>query len=63
MYAFIHIHRIGNRVAHNLAKYVRGLSVWVEDIPPHLYDVLFADLADFFFNKIVVFILQKKKKN
>ena len=36
----------GNRVAHNLAKHarhVKGLSVWVEDIPPHLYDVLFAD--------------------
>ena len=45
--AFTHIHRSGNRVAHNLAKHtrhVRGLSVWVEDIPPHLYDVLFANL-------------------
>ena len=44
--AFSHIRRSGNRVAHNLAKHarhVRGLSVWVEDIPPHLYDVLFAD--------------------
>ena len=44
--AFTHIRRIGNRVAHNLAKHarhVRGLSVWVEDIPPHLYDVLFVD--------------------
>ena len=44
--AFTHIRRIGNRVAHNLAKHakhVRGLSVWLEDIPPHLYDVLFAD--------------------
>ena len=43
---FSHIHRTGNRVAHNLAKHVkliRSLSVWVEDIPPHLYDVLFAD--------------------
>ena len=44
--AFSHICRSGNRVAHNLAKHVkliRSLSVWVEDIPPHLYDVLFAD--------------------
>ena len=44
--AFSHECRTGNRVAHNLAKHarhVRGLSVWVEDIPPHLYDVLFAD--------------------
>ncbi|KAK9998542.1 hypothetical protein SO802_018145 [Lithocarpus litseifolius] len=44
--AFSHIRRSGNRVAHNLAKHakhVRGLSVWVENIPPNLYDVLFAD--------------------
>ena len=44
--AFSHIRRSGNRVAHNLAKHarhVRGLSVWVEDMPPHLYDVHFAD--------------------
>ena len=43
---FSHIHRTGNRVAHNLtkhARHVRGLSVWVEDIPPHQYDVLFVD--------------------
>ena len=46
--AFSYIHRSGNRVAHNLAKHarhVRGLSMWVEDIPPHLYDVLFVDLG------------------
>ena len=45
--AFTHICRSGNRVAHNLAKHarhVRDLSVWVKDIPPHLYDVLFANL-------------------
>jgi len=44
--AFTHIRRIGNIVAHNLAKHarhVRGMSVWVEDIPPDLYDVLFAN--------------------
>ena len=44
--AFTHIRRSGNRVAHNLVKHARhfrGLSVWVEDIPPHLYDVLFND--------------------
>ncbi|XP_030925006.1 uncharacterized protein LOC115952053 [Quercus lobata] len=44
--AFTHVRRMGNRVAHNLAKYarhVRGLSMWVEDILPHLYNVLFAD--------------------
>ena len=46
--SFTHIRRIGNRVAHNLAKHarhVRGLSVWVEDIPPHLCDVVIADLG------------------
>ena len=46
--AFSHICRSGNRVAHNLAKHarhVKGLSVWVEDNPPHLYDVLFVDLG------------------
>nr|POE89523.1 hypothetical protein CFP56_55813 [Quercus suber] len=44
--ACTHIRRDGNKVAHNLAKHarhVRGLLVWVEDIPPHLHDVLFAD--------------------
>ena len=44
--AFTHIRRIGNRVAHNLTKHadmLEVLSVWVEDIPPHLYYVLFAN--------------------
>ena len=44
--AFTHIRRSGNKVAHNLAKHarhVRGLSVWMEDISPRLYDVLFAN--------------------
>nr|XP_023911306.1 uncharacterized protein LOC112022914 [Quercus suber] len=44
--AFSHIRRSGNRVGHNLAKHarhVRGLSVWVEDTPSHLYDVLLAE--------------------
>ncbi|XP_075645797.1 uncharacterized protein LOC142616950 [Castanea sativa] len=44
--AFSHVRRTSNKVAHNLARHarhVRGLSVWVEDVPPHLYDVLFVD--------------------
>ena len=44
--AFTHIRRIGIRVAHNLTKHadmLEVLSVWVEDIPPHLYYVLFAN--------------------
>ena len=44
--AFSYVRRTSNKVAHNLAKHarhVRGLSVWVENVPPHLFDVLFAD--------------------
>ena len=43
---FSHVHRSGNKIAHNLARHVRnvrGLSMWMEDVPPHLIDVLFAD--------------------
>ena len=41
---FSHVRRSGNKIAHNLARHVRnvkGLFMWVEDIPPHLVDVLF----------------------
>ena len=44
--SFSHIRRLGNSVAHNLAKHarhVRGSSVWMEDVPPHLQVVLSAD--------------------
>ena len=41
--SFSHVCRVGNKAAHNLARYVRGLSVWLENAPPHLYSVLFAD--------------------
>ena len=44
--SFSHIRRLGNSVAHNLAKHarhVRGFSVWMEDVPPHLQAVLLAD--------------------
>ena len=43
---FSHIRRSGNKIAHNLARHarnVRDLLVWVEDVPPHLADVLFAE--------------------
>ena len=43
---FFHTHRIGNTVAHNLAKHARhiiGFKVWMEDVPPHLHSILFAD--------------------
>ena len=41
-----HVRRIGNFVAHNLAKHARhvsGYKVWMEDVPPHLFSVLLAD--------------------
>ena len=44
--SFSHVRRSGNKIAHNLARHsknVRGLLVWVEDVPPRLVDVLFAD--------------------
>ena len=43
---FSHVRRSGNKIAHNLARHVRnvrGLSVWVEDVPPDLVNVLFAE--------------------
>ena len=43
---YLHVGRTGNNVAHNLAKHarhVRGFSMWMEDVPPHLSHVLFAD--------------------
>ena len=43
---FSHTRRIGNTVAHNLAKHARhviGFKMWMEDVPPHLHSVLFAD--------------------
>ena len=44
--AFSHVRRSGYKIAHNLARHarnVRDLLVWVEDVPPHLADVLFAE--------------------
>ncbi|XP_075659258.1 uncharacterized protein LOC142629163 [Castanea sativa] len=43
---FSRVCRTGNKVVYNLARHtrhVRGLSLWVEDVSPHLFDVLFAD--------------------
>ena len=44
--SFSHIRRLGSFVAHNLAKHarhVRGFSVWMEDVPPHLQAILSVD--------------------
>ena len=43
---FSHTRRIGNTVAHNLAKHARhviGFKMWMEDVPPHLHSELFTD--------------------
>ena len=55
--------RSGNNVAHNLAKHarhVRGCSVWMEDVPPHLSHVLFADHDWFYLIKVQSLDSQKK---
>ena len=44
--SFSHTRRIGNVVAHYLAKHARhviGFKVWMENVPPYLHSVLFAD--------------------
>ena len=30
---FAHTHRLGNVLAHNLARHVNSFSMWMEDIP------------------------------
>ena len=63
--AFSHVRRTSNRVAHNLvrhARHIRNLSVWVEDVPPNLYDVLFLIRLIFFFNTRSNPHSKKKKK-
>ena len=46
--SFSHVRRLGNSVAHNLTKHFRhvsGYSVWMEDVPPHLYSILLTDVG------------------
>ena len=38
-----HIHKQGNSIAHDFARHVSGLMVWMEDVPPHNNFVLLAD--------------------
>ena len=44
--SFSHVRRVGNCVAHNLAKHardVRGFIVWTENVPPHLNSIFLTD--------------------
>ena len=43
--SFSYIRKLGNKLAHNLTKHVRCLSVWLENAPLHLYYVLFANFG------------------
>ena len=65
--SFSHIRRLGNSVTHNLTthtRHVRGFLVWMKDISPYLYSVLFTDNDWVFLQwEFLVFIPKKKKVN
>ena len=47
---YSHVKREGNIVDHKLARYaicVLDFAMWMEDVPPHLFRVVFADIASF----------------
>ena len=44
---FLHIRCQGNYVAHNIARRVSEFTVWMEDIPPHLCNVVLTNAAIF----------------
>ena len=41
--SFSHTRWQGNAIARNLVRHVSGYLVWMEDVPPHVRDVLIAD--------------------
>ena len=43
---FSHVLRQKNSTAHNIARHARHVSeysVWMEDVPPHLFSIIQAD--------------------
>ena len=47
---FLHIRCQGNYVAHNIARPARHVSeftVWMDDVPPHLHNVVLTNAAIF----------------
>ena len=57
--SFSHVRRQGNCAAHISARHVSKYTVWMEDVPPHLFAVIQADLASFEYSYNV--LSQKKK--
>ena len=58
--SFSHVRRQGNCAAHISARHVSEYTVWMEDVPPHPFAVIQADLASFEYSYNV---LSQKKKN
>ena len=64
--SFFHVCKLSNNVAHNLtrhARYIRGISVWMENVPPHLSFILFAYHGYSLFLIKFSFFLLKKEEN
>lgn len=42
---FCHTRRRGNLATHNVARYDSKFSLWMKDVPPHIFSVILADAA------------------
>ena len=56
---FSHILRQSNSVAHNIARRVHKHSVWMKDVPSHLYSIIQADSASIWI-KLQCYFFKKK---
>ena len=62
-WAILHVHRHGNSVTYNFAKHafhVTDLSMWMEDISPHLITLVQASQS--FLLKILTFIKKERER-